>query len=168
MRELSEVDAPTAGPGDWASWWRRCLERGRQVPDEAVAARWTSVMDTLADHLPASVPMGCWHGDWTSWNCAPGPDGRTLVWDWERFETDVPRGLDPLHYAVNDAVTRHGARAEVILDAVRGPAPEVAAAYLATIATRYLEMSAQEHGHLVATRRDATITALEQLLSGPA
>ena len=33
---------------------------------------------------------------------------RVLLWDWERFETDVPIGLDRCHYLVNALTKRRG------------------------------------------------------------
>ncbi|MGH3381234.1 MAG: hypothetical protein ACRDP6_41535 [Actinoallomurus sp.] len=43
------------------------------------------------------VAFGAWHGDWTPWNMA-WHDGFVQLWDWERFDPDVPAGLDLLHY----------------------------------------------------------------------
>jgi len=43
------------------------------------------------------VEFGAWHGDWTPWNMA-WHGGRLQLWDWERFDPDVPAGLDLLHY----------------------------------------------------------------------
>ena len=53
------------------------------------------------------LPMGGWHGDWTPWNMSRRR-GRLQLWDWERFETGVPRGLDRCHYAVNAVTRRDG------------------------------------------------------------
>jgi hypothetical protein len=43
------------------------------------------------------MEFGAWHGDWTPWNMA-WHGGRVQLWDWERFDPDVPAGLDLLHY----------------------------------------------------------------------
>jgi hypothetical protein len=43
------------------------------------------------------VDFGAWHGDWTPWNMA-WHRGRVQLWDWERFDPDVPVGFDLLHY----------------------------------------------------------------------
>ncbi|GAA3126409.1 hypothetical protein GCM10010466_16620 [Planomonospora alba] len=57
-----------------------------------------------------SAPGGgkrfAWHGDFSPWNIAPGPDGRLLVWDWERFGTGVPLGFDALHHFFHRALRR--------------------------------------------------------------
>ncbi|GIH77225.1 hypothetical protein [Planobispora longispora] len=47
-----------------------------------------------------------WHGDFCPWNIALGPDGRLLVWDWERFATGVPLGFDALHHFFQSALRR--------------------------------------------------------------
>jgi hypothetical protein len=47
-----------------------------------------------------------WHGDFSPWNIAPGPGGRLLVWDWERFATGVPPGFDALHHFFQRALRR--------------------------------------------------------------
>lgn len=43
------------------------------------------------------IGFGAWHGDWTPWNMA-WHGGQVQLWDWERFDPDVPVGLDLLHY----------------------------------------------------------------------
>ena len=65
-----------------------------------------------APHSPAAdrpLPLGGWHGDWTPWNMSRRR-GRLQLWDWERFETGVPRGLDRCHYGVNAVTRRDGHR----------------------------------------------------------
>ncbi|MFF5111556.1 hypothetical protein [Streptosporangium sp. NPDC000509] len=47
-----------------------------------------------------------WHGDLTPWNISRGPDGRLLVWDWERFGTGVPLGFDAVHHFFQRALRR--------------------------------------------------------------
>jgi len=43
--------------------------------------------------------FGAWHGDFGTWNAAWGTE-ELEVWDWERFERDVPAGLDAAHWRV--------------------------------------------------------------------
>jgi len=45
----------------------------------------------------ACITFGACHGDWTAWNMAI-VGRRALVWDWERYERDVPLGFDELHF----------------------------------------------------------------------
>ncbi|WP_440068206.1 hypothetical protein [Streptosporangium sp. OZ121] len=69
-----------------------------------------------ADPLPGDTSRGpgepscgrgfSWHGDLTPWNISRGPDGRLLVWDWERFGTGVPLGFDAVHHFFQRALRR--------------------------------------------------------------
>nr|WP_189179487.1 hypothetical protein [Microbispora rosea] len=52
------------------------------------------------------IGEAAWHGDLTPWNIAAGPDGRLLVWDWERFAVGVPLGFDALHHYFHRALRR--------------------------------------------------------------
>jgi hypothetical protein len=76
-------------------------------------------------------------------------DDALLVWDWERFETDVPLGFDGLHYyfqmikqgrAPEDAVSQTRDAAAELLKPF-GVAPELSSTimvlYAATLASRY-------------------------------
>ncbi|GAA4205252.1 hypothetical protein [Actinocatenispora rupis] len=105
------------------------------------------------------LEFGAWHGDWTPWNMASTTEG-LLVWDWERFDTGVPVGFDPLHYRLQAAIVRDGRepRAAVTecLDAA-GPlladagvpaeaARVTALLYLVDLAARYLGDKQAEAG----------------------
>lgn len=98
-----------------------------------------------------TLEFGSWHGDWTPWNMASTSVG-LLVWDWERFDTGVPVGFDPLHHRLQAAIVRDGrqpraAVADCLADAAGLLAgfgvPAVAARvtallYLVDLAARYL------------------------------
>lgn len=87
-------------------FWTKLREQITALPDPRTRDA------LLAIHLTANgrwgkapVTFGAWHGDWTKWNMAW--DGRrVLLWDWERYETDVPVGLDAYHYALQSRL--HG------------------------------------------------------------
>ena len=117
-----------------------------------------------------ALMMGAWHGDWTPWNMARS-DGRVLLWDWERFATGVPAGMDLLHYGVNAAA---GGAVRTMKDVHRGltavgastrydgsAASLVVGAYLTTVATRYREAVDQEGGPLLRGKADVMLDALE-------
>lgn len=44
-----------------------------------------------------AMTVGASHGDWSRWNMSVR-DSEVVVWDWERFATDVPVGWDELHF----------------------------------------------------------------------
>ncbi|MCC5574230.1 hypothetical protein IMZ11_01065 [Microtetraspora sp. AC03309] len=97
----------------------------------------------------ASLGSCAWHGDFAPWNISAGADGRLLVWDWERFGTDVPLGFDALHHFLHRVLKRMGpvgatqaclARAVPLLAPFGLSAAEArrtAAHYLITLADRH-------------------------------
>ena len=78
--------------------------------------------------------------------------GPCPVWDWERYESDVPLGFDLLHHDLQDALTRQGKEPATAAAELLRAAPELLArwghdpvqadlvcrAYLITLADRYL------------------------------
>jgi hypothetical protein len=101
----------------------------------------------VASH--GACPMGSWHGDLGPWNMAT--DGSVVnVWDWERFDSRVPYGLDAAHYRTQVEVGRSepaDAWPRVLADVTRllqtgqrptDAAPVIGAAYLLTITDRYM------------------------------
>jgi hypothetical protein len=48
-------------------------------------------------HGQESVELGSWHGDWGHWNMGAA-HGVLQVWDWERYDAEVPVGFDSLHH----------------------------------------------------------------------
>ncbi|MEU8259789.1 hypothetical protein AB0C02_04085 [Micromonospora sp. NPDC048999] len=123
------------------------------------AGRLRAVLKTVADADP-TVAFGAWHGDWNGGNSAVLADGRVLVWDWERFEADVPAGYDALHRAVQTAIGHGGsapteaARALIAgadrtlqpFDQGGRDADLVAVLYLVELAARYLRDRQAEAG----------------------
>jgi hypothetical protein len=143
------------------------------------AARLRAMLDRVADADPA-LRFGCWHGDWNGGNSAVLADGRVLVWDWERFDVDVPAGYDALHRRLQTAVTRQGipppdAARRLLADAPATLAgfgqPDtsadlVAVLYLAELATRYLRDRQAEAGARLGHIDAWLLPAVEQHLAG--
>lgn len=69
----------------------------------------------LAARVAASgavVPVAnFWHGDFVRWNTGRDPKGKLWLFDWETAQTDVPAGLDTLHWNAHtvDAMNPHSA-----------------------------------------------------------
>jgi hypothetical protein len=114
------------------------------------------------------LPVGASHGDWTPWNMGRR-HGRLQLWDWERFETGVPLGLDRCHYGVNAVTRRDGLNVDTVLHGLelagatvdtRGGDYLAAAAYLAAITCRYLVGAESDLGHTIA---DRSLVMLETL-----
>jgi hypothetical protein len=127
--------------------------------DRPEANRLRSVLDAVTRADPV-LAFGAWHGDWNDGNSAALADGRVLVWDWERFDPDVPLGYDALHLRLQTAVTRAGTEpvdaARSLLAAAAGTlqpfdqaaqvADAAAALYLVELAARYLRDRQAEAG----------------------
>jgi len=114
---------------------------GQQVADE---------ITTAVEAVDLTLPFGVWHGDWRPTNCAV-TESTVLVWDWERYASDVPLGFDALHLALTsraratediaDLAPLLYALAPGVLaafDVDAGAVPLVTSLYLGEIAARYL------------------------------
>jgi Phosphotransferase enzyme family len=96
------------------------------------------------------LSFGAWHGDWSPSNMHCD-DGKVYLWDWERYSTGVPVGMDAVHFAFWHGVTRRGmghetsaraclANAASTLEPIGIPAadaPLVAALSLLAVGLRY-------------------------------
>src|SRR5581483_11707468 len=102
---------------------------------------------------------GSSHGDFAPWNMTAVAD-HVLVWDWEKFEPDVPVGFDLVHSDVQGAVVLAGASPSDAFAATERRGPELLAPvgnnaahaelvlwlYAVDIASRYLVDREQEAG----------------------
>ncbi|GAA0848304.1 hypothetical protein ACFQVD_37760 [Streptosporangium amethystogenes subsp. fukuiense] len=136
-----------------------------RVPAEPVPDRAPSKDPGCPDPDPAGRALGdraratgteprtgrefAWHGDLTPWNISRGPDGRLLVWDWERFGTGVPLGFDAVHHFFQRALRRDApatAARACVARALRILAPfGLSAAESRLTAIRYLIALADRH-----------------------
>ncbi|MDN4161714.1 hypothetical protein [Nocardioides abyssi] len=167
MAELARAFAEPATPLRALPWWAEQRRLTRRMSDPAWGGRVRVAMDRL-ERLAGGHPwpVGAWHGDWTPWNMARRGDVVHL-WDWERFETGVPQGLDRLHHAVNVATARRGTSTATILRALATEVSAVdrvlAGAYLVAVTNRYLLLAATERGADIRDRGLCTLAALEEV-----
>jgi hypothetical protein len=129
-------------------FWHRLITEVGAGRDEFSAAL-TEALGRAARRLAgAQLRFGAWHGDWTPWNMAMGA-GSLLVWDWERYDPDVPLGFDALHFHFQkikfgrdpaEAIREVHATAPALL-APFGIDPQLSSItmvlYVATLASRY-------------------------------
>jgi hypothetical protein len=59
----------------------------------------------------AQLALAACHGDFVPWNILSGTPV-AAVWDWERYEPQVPVGFDRLHHRVQLAIQRRGRTVE--------------------------------------------------------
>lgn len=173
MDELCARFAGTPAPLDSSAWWAREWQVAGAIGDAVTRGRLGRAMDRVVGRAGGRpLSWGAWHGDWTPWNMAV--DGqRVLLWDWERFETDVPAGLDELHYAVNALTTGGPATPDAICRALAAAsggelrpgtvAHLRSALYLVAVLGRYLRLCDVTGGEHIAPRAAQTLIALERL-----
>ena len=159
---------------DDTPWWDRTIAQAELISDPHQRRTYRAAAERLVDLSGDRLwAIGAWHGDWTSWNMA-WRGARVQVWDWERFQTGVPVGLDRYHYFVNDSIVLGGGDAAAAIDRglrAAGATPEDreqllrASIYLLTIASRYLPAAGRDGGHLIRERSLATLDVLNRWLS---
>jgi len=136
-----------------SAFWARVSDVGAPAWHGLDVTAMAALRDAM--DVGAECTLGAWHGDFAPWNAARGT-GALEVWDWERFESDVPVGLDAAHWRAQlDVGTDPAAAWRAMLrdvaavleavpageDPVRGAQPEapgpVAGCYLLAIWARY-------------------------------
>ena len=176
MAELADAFSEEARPLASLPWVERQRRIAGSLADTSARDVLTAALDALvARSGDASWTVGAWHGDWTPWNM-DRHHGRVQLWDWERFERGVPKGLDPFHYCVNAVTRRAGTSPETILSGLRlagadQDAPDtrlhaLAGLYLLAAAARYLPLTAVEDGHRIAGRAQCTLDTLRSWVLG--
>lgn len=169
MRAFEAAFGEEARPLTDSPFWKQMVATQEALAAETARERLGGALEQLrleADDQPLS--LAGWHGDWTPWNMSRHR-GRLQLWDWERFETGVPLGLDRCHYGVNAITRRDGFDQPSVLRGLElaGITADsgrqdhlVAAAYLAAITCRYLEGAESDLGAVIA---DSSRVMLETL-----
>lgn len=155
MREVAGCLGIVYAPLASSAYAKNLGERLSTVDSIALESALAGLTDRRGDTV---LGFGSWHGDWAPWNMAMLAD-RVLVWDWERFTTDVPVGFDAVHHALQQRLER-GAGARDAVDETVARAPELLAPfgvpvdaagvtallYLVDLAARYLADRQAEAG----------------------
>lgn len=170
MEELSKgFEEPSSALDDLA-WWADQRATLGSLSDPDLRARALSCLEALEERASGREwRVGAWHGDWTPWNMASTRD-RVRVWDWERFETGVPFGLDGVHHTLNTHTREHGASAASLHTALARPElasdPVLGSLYLLAITVRYLALAETRGGEHISARGHTTLDVLADRLSG--
>lgn len=177
MDELTEAFGEEARTLATLPWLARHRTVAQDLAEASASDRLLSGIDRLVTlHGHRTLRVGAWHGDWTPWNMARSAD-RTLLWDWERFEKQVPAGLDACHYAVNATTRRHGTTPDTIRAglAMAGARPDHpsseehlrGALYLLAVLGRYLPLTEVERGDDIAPRAQQVLETFGAWLTHP-
>jgi hypothetical protein len=98
MRELAHLGDTTSLPLAGSGFWARLRSATERLCDEPDGSRLEAAAGAIEQrHGRDPVSLGGWHGDWGRWNMAMG-DGILQLWDWERYDPEVPIGFDGLHF----------------------------------------------------------------------
>jgi hypothetical protein len=105
-REVAATAAPRRLPLEDSRYWLEVRRRVEELPRTARAERLTRCVEQMTELLGAvDTTFTASHGDWSPWNMWLTPHG-LLVWDWERYETEIPAGFDLLHFRLNEQLVR--------------------------------------------------------------
>lgn len=81
-----------------SGWWSRIINDLELCYPSPEKERLQKASHEIAKRYGSEqMKVGAAHGDWSRWNMSVR-DSELVVWDWERFATDVPVGWDELHF----------------------------------------------------------------------
>lgn len=88
------------------SEWLKRMEKtcGKDAINTSLPALLAAVADRHGDEEWDFSP---WHGDFGPWNMAR-TSSAPMVWDWERFDPGMPRGMDAVHFLVHREIAGAG------------------------------------------------------------
>lgn len=101
-RAMTSLAAAFAGGSPNLSrshWWLMLSEELASLSGQEARCLQSLARRILDRYSAHPVPIGAAHGDWAPWNIAV-KGSRAMVWDWERFRTDVPVGWDAIHFEI--------------------------------------------------------------------
>jgi hypothetical protein len=160
MSELARSGDVVRSPLVDSAYWQRLNARVAALnPSQyvrSIRAALGGLEITDSDH---ELEFGTWHGDWAPWNMRMSGT-QLLVWDWEKFEADVPVGFDATHFDVQSPVVVAGVAPQDALALTRSKAVStlarlgvpsqsarlVVTLYALDLAVRYLEDREMEAG----------------------
>jgi hypothetical protein len=170
MDELAFIDGVDERPLVESPMWARLRDVPAQLQSRELADELAETLDRVERGVgDTKLQVGAWHGDFTPWNMARTSD-RLQLWDWERFEVGVPRGLDRLHYAVHTVSRERGFSLSSVVEGLRRGAAgagrqdlALAATYLAALGSRYLLGAQGAGGEAVADQARLVLSILTEL-----
>lgn len=127
-RELAELAGTSRSTLSASRYWSGRRSSAAALSHTSHGDRLRRVVEAVERrHGAAELTFGGWHGDWGNWNMGMA-DGLLQVWDWERYDDEVPIGFDTIHFAaqlVRPEERNRGRQEAAFLDAV----PDLLAAH---------------------------------------
>ena len=99
MLEVAALTARSTATLRASGFWTGLRHEVVRLSTEPSGARLAGLAETVEQRYGEHpVRLGGWHGDWGRWNMDTC-DGVVQIWDWERYDPEVPCGFDAVHYA---------------------------------------------------------------------
>jgi hypothetical protein len=181
MREVAHFGGTTVSPLVDSGFWARLRGEAERLSGAAMGERLLAAVVKVEQARAADpVDLGSWHGDWGGWNMGMDKGGVLQLWDWERFDAEVPLGFDGLHFAVQGL--RPGKRDATGLEQrLLASVPELLVElgvpsgrhdltlrlYLLEMAARYVDALTRSNTPPLRRRTDWVLGFLERLLEQP-
>ena len=176
MVETAGLAGTTRLPLTSSGFWRRLRHTVATLSTAPDADRLERLAGAIEDHHRGDlVTVGGWHGDWSRWNMNMR-DGVVQLWDWERYDGEVPLGFDGLHFAAHAIRPGHGQlqqQEQTFLRSVPVSLSELGVqhaehdltlrAYLFTIAVRYVDALMHSATPALEQRTQWALSLLERL-----
>jgi hypothetical protein len=164
-----------------SGFWRRLRHDVAALSEAPAGLRLARLVGAIEEqHHDDLVTLGGWHGDWSRWNMNVR-DGIVQIWDWERYDAEVPFGFDALHFVAHAIRPGHGdlrRQEQTFLHAVSPALDELGVqaaerdvtlrTYLLTIAVRYVDALTHSATPALERRTQWAISLLERQLGGVA
>jgi len=108
MLEVAGLEGTRTALLTHTGFWARLRDAVALLSSEPDGGRLQGLADAIETHHGSdTVRLGGWHGDWSRWNMNLR-DGIVQIWDWERYDPEVPMGFDGLHFAAHAIRAGHG------------------------------------------------------------
>jgi hypothetical protein len=177
MREVALLGGTTRLLLTQSGFWRRLRHDVAALSDAPAGERLARLVGAIEDvHRGDLVTLGGWHGDWSRWNMNVG-GGVVQIWDWERYDADVPVGFDGLHFVAHAIRPGHGdlqRQEQTFLRSVPSALDELGVqaaerdltlhTYLFTIAVRYVDALTHSATPALERRLQWALSLLERQL----
>jgi len=180
MLEVAALTARSTATLRASGFWTALRDDVVRLSTERSGARLAALTATVEQRYGEHpVRLGGWHGDWSRWNMNTR-DGVVQIWDWERYDPEVPWGFDAVHFAAQAIRSGRGDLGQQEKEFL-GLAPtglcemgvrpaehnRTLSLYLVTVAARYVDALTHSATPALQRRTDWVLSLLERRCDEP-